>query len=116
MKLTIIDRERALNFVDGDEASLAEVVQAFNASVPAELEKVKKAVTSAAPDAICFSVHKMKSSMSIFCDGEVIAALTEIEARTLAGDIDTASANLSQLEPKLRALIAEVRTLVATGD
>ncbi len=111
--MALINEVRLLQFVDGDRESLAELSQAFLSSVPGELEKARAAAQSGDLKQLIFSLHKLKSSVTIFYNGPATAKLGELERRAMTGDganvvIDLASINLT-----LQDLLAEVKALIS---
>ncbi len=111
--MALINEDRLLGFVDGDRESLIELSQAFLSSVPGELVKARAAAQSGDLKQLVFSLHKLKSSVTIFHDGPATAKLGQLERRAMTGDGANVVADLATIDLTLQALLVEVKALVS---
>lgn len=111
--MPMIDKARLLRFVDGDEDSVVDMAQAFLASAPAEIVKARAAAQSGDMKQLAFSLHKLRSSVSIFHDGPATMRLGELEKQAIAGDASHITTALAELESELAVLVLEVRALIS---
>lgn len=109
----MIDRERLMNFVDHDLEAVADMARAFLDSVPEDLAKARAAAATGDLKQLGFSLHKLKSSVTIFHKGPTAARLDDLEKQAHAGDASRVVASLVELEEGIAALVEEVRALLS---
>jgi len=111
----IIDREAALERVDGDTALLSEIVDLFLSDVDALTDDIRQAVTAADASRIMRSAHRLKGSVATLAARRATEAALRLENIGRSGDVNDAASAFAALEAEvvrlpqaLKALVAEV--------
>ena len=111
----IIDRQAALERVDGDTELLSEIVDLFLNDVDALTDDIRQAVSAADASRIMRSAHRLKGSVATLAARRATEAALRLENIGRSGDVNGAASAFAALEAEvvrlpqaLKALVAEV--------
>ena len=97
----VLDLERALSRVAGDEAMLRELAQIFLKESPAWLQQVEAAVSEDEPDGVFRAAHDIKGSTEVFCAESAVQAAKQLEKMGRNEDLSGADEALGALKAEL---------------
>ncbi len=97
----VVDLERALSRVAGDEQMLNELVEIFLAESPTWLEQIESAVTEEDPEGVFRAAHDIKGSTEVFCAEAATQAAKQLERMGHDDKLDGADEALGALKAEL---------------
>jgi HPt (histidine-containing phosphotransfer) domain-containing protein len=109
----IIDREAALERVDGDTALLSEIVDLFLNDVEALTDDIRQAVSAADATRIMRSAHRLKGSVATLAAGRATQAALRLETIGRNGEVHEAASAFAALEAEVIRLPQALKALVA---
>ena len=107
----ILDLEAALEHTGGDRELLQQLCSVFAEECPKQLEEVRTAVESRAPNSVHRAAHKIKGSTSVVGGMQASQAAMQLEKAALSGDmqlIEAAWASLSQAVGELQTSVVKL--------
>jgi HPt (histidine-containing phosphotransfer) domain-containing protein len=107
-----LNRTAALAAVDGDEALLADVADAFLTEAPQLLELAEAACKAGDAAALKRAAHTLKGAVSSFGEHPAVALSLTVERAAAAGEIGLARDSLPKLQDALRPLLDDLRAFV----
>jgi CheY-like chemotaxis protein len=107
----VLNEAAALDFVEGDRALLAELVEIFSAQWPTTLARLRTAVVTNDSQAVYFSAHALKGQVGQFGAKATFEAARELELMGRQGELTGAPAALDVLEHELGRLRAALSAL-----
>jgi PAS domain S-box-containing protein len=112
-QLRQLDESLAMSRVGGDMELLKEVIGLFLDDYPSTLEKIKGAVEARNASALEHTAHSLKGSVSTFGAQRAFEAAFALEKQGRSGDLQAATAGLTELEQALAALRPELELIQA---
>jgi two-component system sensor histidine kinase/response regulator len=109
----IIDKQAALERVDGDTALLSEIVDLFLSDIDALTDDIRQAVTAADASRIMRSAHRLKGSVATLAAGRATAAALRLENIGRSGDVNEAASAFAALEAEVVRLPHALKAMVA---
>jgi len=103
------DKRRALERVGGDEQLLREVCRMFLEESPKLLEKLRRAVAAADPEAVTRTAHSLKGTSSYFGAANLQQIARQLEEMGNSGDVARAPDVLTLLEAEITDLQKALR-------
>ena len=97
----VVDLDRALTRVAGDEEMLRELVEIFLKESPAWLSQVQASVGKQEADGLFRAAHDIKGSTEVFCAEPAARAAQQLEKMGRQGDLDGADEALGALKAEL---------------
>lgn len=109
----VIDRKELLARLDDDTELLAELVDLFLEDLPARMQGMREALAEDDVERLHELAHALKGSVGNLAATRAMAAATTLNKLARAGEreglkeaVDRFEADLQQLEPALRELVA----------
>ncbi len=109
----IIDRQAALERVDGDTELLSEIVDLFLSDVDALTDDIRQAVSAADASRIMRSAHRLKGSVATLAAPRATEAALRLENIGRSGDVNDAASAFAALEAEVGRLPQALKALVA---
>jgi PAS domain S-box-containing protein len=109
---TVIDRDRVLATLQGDEQLLQEVVTIFLDQYPRWLEEIRAALRQRDPEKLAFVAHTLKGSVGNFSRTQAFDAAHRLEKIGRDGNLDDAEEAYQDLEESLQQLVASLHQLL----
>ena len=113
-----IDRatfEGMLDAVGGDPEFLAELVDAFVADIPAQLEAMRSGAAGGEAETVTRAAHTLKSSSASLGALALAEACRALEAQARGGDLVDADEHIARVETLAQVATAELQSLVAAA-
>ncbi|MGC1272706.1 MAG: response regulator, partial [Planctomycetaceae bacterium] len=108
-----LDLATALAAVDGDEALLRDVAEAFVTEAPLLFRDAEAALERRDAPALKAAAHTLKGAISSFGDHPGIAFALAVEQAAKAGDVDAAMESFNRLREALPPLVADLSALAS---
>jgi HPt (histidine-containing phosphotransfer) domain-containing protein len=109
LKAAPVDRDLALQRLDGDEGLFSEVIQLFLEDCPARLTAIKAALDRGDADAIRMTAHGLKGAAGNLCATGLFEAASTLERLGAERRIDAARAAWRQLAAEAAAAMDALR-------
>ena len=107
----VLDRERALERLDGDEELYREIIQVFLEDVPQQVEKLKTALKDDEAQAAGRQAHSLKSAAGNI-GAEVVRELAyKMEHAGKKGELESLNTLFAELERALEGLSKRIEEL-----
>ncbi len=104
----VLDRESALEQLDGDAETLAMLLDLFRTDAPGVLETIRSALKESNAGAVRSTAHKIKGSLSVLGAPAAMHAALKLEAIGRSGNMQEAPAAFAVLEQELHRLYPEL--------
>lgn len=97
----VVDFDRALSRVAGDEQMLRELAEIFLEQSPTWLEQIEDAISDDEPEGVFRAAHDIKGSTEVFCADPAVQAAKQLEKMGRQNDLDDADEALGALKAQL---------------
>jgi len=104
----VLDREIALDQLDGDTETLAMLLDLFSTDAPTTMDMIRSAVGANNPAALRSTAHKIKGSLSVLGAPAAMQVALKLETMGRTGNMQDAPATFAALERELARLYPEL--------
>ena len=108
----LIDRECAMELVDGDRELLKEMVEIFLDDCPKLLNNIRNAIEEQNSDLLEREAHSIKGAVGVFFAGQATETAFRLEKIGNSGELSMAEEAYRELEREIERLKPELNELV----
>jgi signal transduction histidine kinase/CheY-like chemotaxis protein/HPt (histidine-containing phosphotransfer) domain-containing protein len=108
---TVLDREAALAFLQGDAGLLSELAHVFLDDLPCQLQRMQAALKQGDAQMLSRTAHYLKGAAGNFAAPAVSASATRLETAAATSDLISAAQAFEELETAIEQLTPELIAL-----